>query len=137
LADQDRVAEGETPSNVVALHPSCGDAVSRHPVDFYSKDSAFVASFANYIETAIANGKVVVVIASESHHASIRQRLRSSGVDVDAAVAQDHYISLDVSDSLSSVKGAFDEDRLATGASFRTEEAGCAAEERHLHVAVG
>jgi CheY-like chemotaxis protein len=137
LADQDRVAKDKTLSKVVALHPASGDAVSSHPVDFYLEDSAFVVSFSNYIETAIANGKVAVVIASESHHASIRQRLRSSGVDVDAAIEQKYYISLDISDSLSSVRGAFDEDRLATGASFRTVEAVCAAEERHLHVAVG
>jgi len=137
FANQDRVANGETPGKVVALHPFGGAAVRRHPVDFYPEDSAFVASFANYIETAIANGKVAVVIASESHHASIRQRLRSSGVDVDAAVEQKYYVSLDISDSLSSVKGALDEDRLATGASFRTVEAVLAAEERHLHVAVG
>jgi len=137
VANQDRVAKGGTPSKVVAQRPSRGDAVSRHPVDFYSEDSAFVAGFANYIETTIANGKVAVVIASESHHASIRQRLRSSGVDVDAAIEQKYYIFLDISDSLSSAKGVLDEDRLATGASFRTVEAVRAAEERHLHVAVG
>src|SRR5215831_11151478 len=137
LADQDRVGKDGTSSKVVARHAYKGDARSHHPVDFYSEDSAFVASFANYIETAIANGKVAVVIASESHHASIRQRLRSSSVDVDAAIDQKYYIPLDISDSLSSVTGAFDEDRLATGGSFRTVEAVRAAEERHLHVAVG
>src|SRR5262250_1732440 len=41
LTDQDRVAEDRTPSRVVSL-PSRGDAVSRHPVDFYPGDSALV-----------------------------------------------------------------------------------------------
>jgi len=137
FADQDRAAKDEIASKVVALHPHKGDARNRHPVDFYPDDSVFVASFANYIEAAIANGKVAVMIASESHHTSISQRLRSSGVDIDAAVEQNRYISLDIADSLSSVKGVFDGDRLATGASFRTVEAVRAAEKRHLHVAVG
>jgi len=138
LAQRDLVAQDEISSTVVVpQHSYKRDARSRHPVDFYLEDSAFVASFANYIETAIANGKAAVLIASESHHASIRQRLRSSGVDVDVAVELNYYISLDIADSLSSVKGAFDGDRLATAASFRTVEAVRAAEQRHLHVAVG
>jgi DNA-binding NarL/FixJ family response regulator len=127
LTHRDRAAKDETPS----------DAGSRHPVDFYSEDSAFVAAFANYIEGALTNGNVAVVIASDSHHASIRQRLISSGVDVDAAVGRKHYIPLDLADSLSTVDGASGEDRLATGCNYRTAEAVRTAKERHLPVAFG
>jgi len=138
LADHDRAAQDEISNKVVALQqPHKGGARSRHPVDFYSEDSAFVSAFANYIETALTNGKVAVVIASESHHANIRQRLRSSGVDVDAVVEGEYYIPLDLADSLSTVKSASDGDRLVTGASYRTLEAIRGAVERHLHVAVG
>jgi hypothetical protein len=106
-------------------------------VDFYSEDSAFVAAFANYIEGALTNGNVAIVIASDSHHASIRQRLISSGVDVDAAVGRKHYLPLNLADSLSTVDGASEEDRLAPRVDYRTVEAVRTAKERHLHVAFG
>lgn len=137
LSHHDRAAKDQTPSNAVVLQPYKRDAGSRHPVDFYSADSAFVAAFANYIEGALTNGNVAVVIASDSHHASIRQRLISSGVDVDAAVRRKHYIPLDLADSLSTVDGASEETRLATRVNYRTVEAARTAKGRHLHVAFG
>jgi DNA-binding NarL/FixJ family response regulator len=138
LDDHDRAFKDEIPGKIVTLQqPYNPDATSRHPVDFYAEDLAFVDAFSTYIETALAHGKVAVVIASEAHHASIRQRLRSSGVDVDAVAERKYYIPLNLADSLSRVEGASDMDRLATDADFRTLEEIGAAEQRQLHVAVG
>jgi DNA-binding NarL/FixJ family response regulator len=132
-----RAAKDDTPSPALVLEPYKRDAGSRHAVDFYSEDSVFVAAFANYIEAALKNGNVAVVIASDSHHASIRQRLISSGVDVDAAVGRKHYIPLDLADSLSTVDAASERDRLAPRVNYRTVEAVRTAKEKHLHVALG
>jgi len=137
LSRRDRAAKDKTRGNAVVLQPCKRDAGSRHPVDFYSEDSAFVAAFANYIEGALTNGNVAVVIASDSHHASIRERLVASGVDVDAAVGRKHYIPLDLGDSLSTVDGTSAEDRLATCVNYRTVEAVRTARERHLHISFG
>lgn len=137
LSHHDRTVNDETPSPAFVREPDKGDAGSRHPVDFYSEDSAFVAAFASYIEGALTNGKVAIVIASDSHHASIRQRLTSSGVDVDAVVAKKNYIPLGLADSFSSIEDGSEEDRLGTRVNYRTGEAVRTAKQRHLHVAFG
>ena len=137
LGHHGRTAKHETPSNAVVLQPHLRDAGNRHPVDFYSEDSAFVAAFASYIEGALTNGNVAVVIASDLHQASFRQRLISSGVDVDAAIGRRHFIPLDLADSLSTIDGASEEGRLAARINYRTVEAVRAARERHVHVFFG
>ena len=137
LSHHDRAAKDDTPSPALVLEPYKRDAGSRHAVDFYSEDWVFVAAFANYIEGALTNGNVAVVIASDSHHASIRQRLISSGVDVDAAVGRKLYIPLHLADSLCTFAGASEEDRLAPRVDYRTVEAVRTAKERYLHVAFG
>ena len=75
----------------------------RHQLDFYKGDSQFVDGFAISVVEAIRIGNAIVIIASASHLAGIRQRLRSDGVDVDAAVELKSYISLQLTDSLSTV----------------------------------
>ena len=138
LNDYDRTARDEITNKIVGLQrPHKGRARNGHPVDFYREDSVFVAALANYVETALTNGKVAVVIASESHRAIIRQRLRSSGVDIDAVVQRNCYIPLDLADSLSTDEGAPHRNSLATDADYRTLEAIRAAQARHLHVAIG
>jgi DNA-binding NarL/FixJ family response regulator len=72
-----------------------------HDVEFYSDDEAFVIGFAPFIEAALEAGNAVIVIATESHRKSLLQRLQEHGVDVDAAIEQGRYMSLDVADTLS------------------------------------
>ncbi len=74
---------------------------SRHEVEFYRDDAAFVDGFARSIEASVKVGDAVVVIANESHRSGIRQRLQEAAVDVSAAIARGSYVSLDPADTLS------------------------------------
>jgi len=71
-----------------------------HEVEFYSDDAAFVVGFTRFIEAALAAGKGVIVVATESHHKSLLQRLQEHGVDTIAAIEQGRYVSLDVAETL-------------------------------------
>lgn len=107
-----------------------------HQIEFYKEDSSFVDGFAATIEAALGSGNVMVVIASESHLASIQQRLRSDGVDVDAAVERKSYMPLELTDSLSTVDG-HDAGRSIGDAFSLIAEMVRAARKEHFQVAVG
>ena len=109
---------------------------SSHQVEFYEGDSSFVADFASAIEVALGSGNAMVVIASESHLASIQQRLRSDGLDVDVAVERKRYMPLELTDSLSTTDGHAA--GRSTGDTFSLiAEMVLAAKEEHFHVAIG
>ncbi len=73
-----------------------------HEVQFYPDDAAFLSGFTHFIETALAAGKGVIVVATGSHRKHLVQRLQANGVDTAAATAQGRLISLDVAETLSS-----------------------------------
>jgi DNA-binding NarL/FixJ family response regulator len=72
-----------------------------HEVEFYSDNAAFVVGFTRFIEAALDSGNAVIVVATDSHRKSLLQRLREHGVDIVTAVKQGRYVSLDVTDTLS------------------------------------
>jgi CheY-like chemotaxis protein len=73
-------------------------APHQHEILLCSDDAVLLESFAGFIETALRVGNPAIVIATESHLASLRQTLQAEGLDVDAASQQGIYISLDVAD---------------------------------------
>ena len=73
----------------------------RHEVEFYGDDAEFVDGFARFIETALAAGSAVIVVATDLHHASLRQRLVANGFNVAAEIERGNYIPLNVADTLS------------------------------------
>jgi len=75
----------------------------RHEVEFYPHDSAFVDSLARVVEAALNVGNVAIVVANEQHRAAIDQKLREGDVDIDAAIKQGRYASLDVVQTLSAI----------------------------------
>jgi DNA-binding NarL/FixJ family response regulator len=107
-----------------------------HQIEFYKGDSLFVNGFATTIEAALRTGNAMVVIASESHLASIEQRLRSDGVDVDAAVERKSYMPLELNDFLSTVDGHAAGRSIGNAFSLIAEMV-LAAKKEHFHVAVG
>jgi CheY-like chemotaxis protein len=119
------VGRGLADRDVISLRDRISGRRS-HQLEFYKGDSLFVDGFATTIEAALRTGNAMVVIASESHLASIQQRLRSDGVDVDAAVERKSYMPLELNDSLS------------TGDAFSViAEMVLAAKKEYFHVAVG
>jgi len=74
---------------------------SRHEVAFYSDDAEFVDGCARFVGSALKGESAVIVILTESHHASLLQRLTTDGVDMAAQFKQRRYIALNVADALS------------------------------------
>lgn len=119
--------------------PSREGGVSRwHEAHFYSDDACLVAGFTSFIETALAGGKAVVLIASESHREALDQQLRLCGRDVTDAIKQRRYIPLDVDQRLSKfvVNDLPDPVRFFKAAHKLIEGAAQTASGEHLRVAV-
>ncbi len=73
----------------------------RHEVQFYSDDAVFLDTFAHFIAAALKAGDAAVAVITESHRDGLALRLRTQGLDVDAAIQQGRYIQLDVTQTLS------------------------------------
>lgn len=118
------------------IGPRNGSSLGRRrQIEFYTEDSSFVDGFAATIEAALKTGKAMVVIASQPHLAGIRQRLRSDGVDVDAAIERKSYLPLELTDSPSTVDGRAS--GRSIDASSLIAEMVLEARKEHFHVAVG
>jgi DNA-binding NarL/FixJ family response regulator len=95
------------PQRIIApLPPKKVEIRGSHEVAFYPDDASLVDGFARFIETALENGNAVAFIATDSHRASLLQRLKANAVDVDALVEQRRYTSLDVIEALRTVMGS-------------------------------
>jgi DNA-binding NarL/FixJ family response regulator len=93
-----------------------GDIRHSHEVQFYSDDASLLVGFARFIELALAAGRAVIVVTTESHGKDLLERLREQGVDSAAAIVQGRYIPLDVTEVLA----AFMVNDLPDPALFRT-----------------
>lgn len=75
---------------------------TEHVVHFYETDLYLLDSLTDFIGSGLAAGNGCIVIATESHRASLEERLIASGVDLAAAISRDDYIPLDAVETLSS-----------------------------------
>jgi DNA-binding NarL/FixJ family response regulator len=80
-------AEAKTPHN--------------HEVQFCSDDAVFLETFARFIGAALKAGDAAILIVTESHREALALRLKTQGLDVDAASQQGTYIQLDVAKTVS------------------------------------
>jgi DNA-binding NarL/FixJ family response regulator len=89
-----------------SLVPTKAEITPCHAVQVYSDDALFLDGFTRFITAALKAENAVIVVATESHRASLLQRLQAGGVDVAAAIERKRYISLDVPDMFSPVQFA-------------------------------
>ena len=74
-----------------------------HEVAFYADDASFIEGFAGFVNSAMQANKVVVVLATESHRAGIRELLTAANIDLGAAMKRGSFIEEDVDDLISSI----------------------------------
>jgi DNA-binding NarL/FixJ family response regulator len=75
----------------------------RHEVLFYSDDTVLLDRLSRVVAAALDAGSAAIVLATKAHRDSLLQRLKAGGVDIDGALQQGTYISLDAADLLSTV----------------------------------
>jgi DNA-binding NarL/FixJ family response regulator len=78
-----------------------GKVSHHHEVQFYSDDAVFLDTLARFIAIALKAGNAAIVVATESHRDGLVRRMKTHGLDVDAATQQGTYVQLDVAKALS------------------------------------
>jgi DNA-binding NarL/FixJ family response regulator len=114
------------------------DAHHRHEVQFYSDDSVFFKSTTRFIADALMAADAAIVLATNAHREGLVQRLKADGFDIDGAVQQGTYISLDAAETLSSimVNGVPDPARFSAGLGVLLESAAKVTNTKHPRVAI-
>lgn len=109
---------------------------ARHEVKFYSSDAAFVAGLAGFIEAGLQMGNVVIVVATEPHRRGILRKLKADGLDLDAAIKQGSFRSLDSVETVSTlmVNDALDPLHCAKVVGDMIVEAAKGAKRQHARV---
>jgi DNA-binding NarL/FixJ family response regulator len=109
-----------------------------HEAQFYSHDAVFLESVSRFIGAALKTGNAAIEIATKPHRDSLLQGLKAQGMDVDAAIQQGAYVSLDAADTLSTfmVNGWPDADRFFEGFRNLIHSASNAAKAEHPRVAI-
>jgi len=74
------------------------EAPHRHEIIFCPDDAAILGSLTHFIAAALNAGNPAMVLATESHRDSLLQELRRRGVQIDVAIQQGTYISLDANE---------------------------------------
>lgn len=109
-----------------------------HEVLFYSNDTVLLDRLTRFIALALKAGNAAVVLATKSHRDSLLQRVKTAGVDIEGALRQGTYISLDAADTLSTimVNGLPDPLRFFSGIGGVIESAAKAAKSERPRVVV-
>jgi hypothetical protein len=71
-----------------------------HLVQFYEQDNELLDSLEKFVAKALLAGEASVVIATPEHRQALRDRFRSSGIDIDQAVTDQTYTELDARETL-------------------------------------
>jgi DNA-binding NarL/FixJ family response regulator len=75
------------------------NALRRHEIMFCLNDGVLLDGLTSFVATALNAGNAALVCATESHRGILLGRLRTQGVEIDAAIQQGTYISCDVSEA--------------------------------------
>jgi hypothetical protein len=105
-----QVARGESQSALVenALRQELtqilergAKAPYRHEVQFYSDDMVLLDRLVPFVAAALKRGDAAIIVATKSHRDSLALRLKSEGLDVDAAIKSGTYFAVDAAGTLS------------------------------------
>ena len=114
------------------------NAPGRHEVQFCSDDSVLVEGFARFIASALEARNAAIVLATRPHRENLVQRLKAEGFDIDGAMKQGTYISLDAAEMLLTIvtRGVPDVVRFFKGLCGLIESAAKATKKEHPRVAI-
>src|SRR4030095_8132031 len=116
-----------------------GDSLAshRHDLLFCSSDAVLVEAFSRFIAGALHQGHAVIALVTEAHDESLQCRLQASHVDLDLAIRQERYVSVNINELLAKVmvNGWPDPTRFLNAAADLVTEAARRATGQHAEVA--
>jgi DNA-binding response OmpR family regulator len=109
-----------------------------HEMLVYSDDEVLLETLTRFIATALTANSAAIVVSTKSHREDLAQRLKELGLDIDGAIQQGTFISLDVAETLSTVmvRGVPDRDLFFEGLRGSIESAAKAAKTGNPRVAI-
>jgi hypothetical protein len=110
----------------------------RHEIEFYSDDAGFVERATHFLAGALKTGGAAIVFATNSHRESLVERLKADGFDMNSAIQQGTYISLNATEAVSNmtVNGLPDHDRWLKDLSGVIESCVRATKTEHPRIAL-
>ena len=75
--------------------------VHRHEGGFYADEASLLNAWTQAAQAALRAGHTVIILALDSRRCAMHQRLQTRGVDLDGAIRENRYLSLDPLDMLS------------------------------------
>jgi hypothetical protein len=81
----------------------CELTCDSHVVQLYENDEEFLNLLEDFVLGGVVAEACVMVIATKEHLSALEQRLRNSGLNVDALRASDQFITLDAHETLSRI----------------------------------
>jgi DNA-binding NarL/FixJ family response regulator len=108
-----------------------------HEVEFCSDEAALLNSFAVFTADALRAGSAAIVVSTSAQRDALQQKLQASGLNLDLAIEEGRYLSLDAADTLSTimVNGWPDEIRFRAAATTLFETAARASKRASPRVA--
>jgi hypothetical protein len=73
----------------------------RHEVQIYSDEMVLLDRLVPFVAAALKRGYGAIVVATQSHRDTLALRLRSEGLDMDAAMRSGIYVAMDAASTLS------------------------------------
>ena len=98
---------------------------ARHEVAFYSEEASLLEDYARVAERALRGGSIFTIVAGDARCEKLYRRLQARGLDIDGAIAQGKYRSMNVAEVLASfmVEGRPDDARFRKVAAAIIREA--------------
>jgi signal transduction histidine kinase len=102
IGGADRPAAGDPTALSLAPRTDWTDMSGpEHFVQFYETDLFLLDSLSSFMAIGLGEGDACIVVATKSHRDSLHERLKTYGLDLDAAVACGQYVALDAAETLS------------------------------------
>jgi hypothetical protein len=110
----------------------------RHEVLFYSDETVLLDRLVPFVAAALNMGDAAIVVATQSHRDALALRLKSEGLDVDAATKAGMYIAMDAAGTFSifMVNGMPDSARFLKVVGGLIEETAKTGKTSHRRVAI-
>jgi DNA-binding NarL/FixJ family response regulator len=103
LPAMEAVSKGRRYVGASAVAPSetHKEHVHQHKAGFYVDEAAMLSAWTESARTALAAGHTVIVVAIDSRRGEMQDRLKTGGIDLDGAIREKRYVTLDPSMVLS------------------------------------